>query len=129
MGRVCYNGATPSSFKDNQPNCATFDNKSNSSRKFCNLIILAASKKGIQNTRIRETLNLSTDGDSSTDTKMDRNGQKGPFFRGYLKTFLEEVPKSKFSPNWPRGLVVAMSVSLSVCLQFFSRHLIGPQIT
>ena len=30
--------------------------------------------------RIRETLNLSTDADSSTDTKMDRNGHKGPFF-------------------------------------------------
>ena len=32
-----------------------------------------------QKSRIRETLNLSTNADSSTDTKMNRNGLKGPY--------------------------------------------------
>ena len=41
-------------------------------------------KSSDQKSRIRETLNLSTDADSSTDTKMDSNGKKGTYFFFFL---------------------------------------------
>ena len=64
---------------------------------FINFLLVVLIDNQPKISRIRETLNLLTDVDSSTDTKTDRNGQKGPnrmfihlffyFFKNSKKSF------------------------------------------
>ena len=54
-------------------------------------------KNGENNSRIRETLNILTDANNSTDAKMERNGQKGPFptaARRVRSAHPEKLPKT-----------------------------------
>ena len=72
-----------------------------------------------EKSRIRETLNLSTDADSSTNTKTDRNGQKGIikyiFFWGTF--FLWGVKINIFFKHF--FVLVLLSASVERC--FVSR--------
>ena len=66
-----------------------------------NIFHMPLALEQLKESPIRKTLNLSTDADSSTDTKMDRNGRREVFFLGggfqftFLFIFWGKGPKNK----------------------------------